>query len=194
MHKTLAPHRVVLRHRGEGHSEWFANTVHEMALRLLGQMPADQRTTRTARVVPLTMPAPPDDAVSIETTPQDKWWSVEDMLSRLALHFPMSIEHGREPSVLVHGLRRPCQGEVGALREAALDSDTYQSWHDGRPRAYLQTLGFEGDDLRLQFRSLTSIERWDGGPEIVWQIKGFLARLARQARLPRTSAGLQSDE
>lgn len=180
MHKTLAPFSVAAGHHGDGRSEWFEGVVHDTALRLLSQMPLGERASQPARVVKLTLPPPPADAVSIETSPLDTWWVIEDLLSRLAMHCPITIREGDVPEVVVHGLRT---ASLGALRQAALDPDSYQCWRSGRPLAFVRTLAFDGDDLVLQFMSCKVIERWDDDTDLVWQVKGFLARLKRKASL-----------
>lgn len=183
LHKTLAPFSVAADHQGDGRSEWFDGVAHDTALRLLSQMPLSE-SSGVARVVKLTLPPPPADAVSIETGPQDTWWGIEDLLSRLAMHCPISVHEGDAPEIVVHGLRR---ADLGELRQAALDPDRYQCWRDGRPLAFVRTLAFDGDDMVLQFTSSKSIERWDDDADLVWQVKGFLARLKRKARVARAA-------
>jgi len=184
MHKTLAPFSVAAEHRGDGRSEWFDGVVHDLALRLLLQMPLGERASQPAGVVKLTLPPPPSGAVSIETSPLHTWWMVEDLMSRLAMHCPITIHEGDAPEVVVHGLRT---SSLGALRQAALDPDSYQCWRDGWPLAFVRTLAFEGDDLVLQFTSSKVIERWDDDTDLVWQVKGFLARLKRKARVAQAA-------
>lgn len=185
MHKTLAPYATTADHHGDGHQEWFEAVAHPTALRMLAQMPVDERTDRPARVVPLQLPPPHPDAVSIETGPQDTWWAIEDLWSRLAMWCAMTVEQGAEPRVTVHGIRRFAQGPVWELRQAAMDPESYQCRRGGRLLAFLCWIDYRGDDLVLQMAPLKSIERWDDGPDLVWQVRAFLVRLARSARLPR---------
>lgn len=185
MHKSLAPYRVPAGHHGDGAEEWFAGTAQDTALRMLAQMPLQESSNATARLLPLTVPAPPSDAVSIETGPQDTWWRIEDVLSRLALRWPVSV--CAEPvAVVVHGfrIRDPCDPDD--LRRAALDADTYQCWCDGRRLAFVQTLNWEGDDLVVRMTPATVIAGWEGGHEIAWQVTGFLARLRRRSPIRPT--------
>lgn len=185
LHKTLAPFATPAGHKGTGHQEWFEGIAHDTALRLLAQMPLDEHSRKPARVVRLTVPAQPADAVSIETGPQDTWWAVEDLLSRLAMHCAISVHQQDGMRVVVHGLRHGTAAIPADLRRAALDPDSYQCRRNGRWLAFVRTIAFIGDDLALDFMPLKVVERWDDGPDLPWQIRGFLARLVRRARVPR---------
>lgn len=187
MHKTLAPFATPVGHAGDGHQEWFEGVAYDTALRLLAQMPTDDHAGRPARVVPLTLPATPAGAVSIETGPQDTWWAVEDLLSRLAMHCAISVGRHDGLQVVLHGLRRMTEGAVGALRRAALDPDTYQCRRHGRWVAFVRTIDFQGDDLVLDFAPTKVIERWEEGTDLPWQMRSFLVRLERKARVPRSA-------
>lgn len=157
----------------------------DRALRMLAQMPLRSDSALTARVLPLTMAVAPADAVSIETGPQDTWWRLEDLLARLAMHCPVSVQNLGDgaPIVTIHGMRRCTAPEFAELRRAALDSENYQCWCEGRPRAFVQTIAWQGDDLELVFTAMRVIERWDDGLELVGQVRGLLARLRRMAPL-----------
>ncbi len=185
MHKTLAPYRVQPPHRRDGSQEWFAGHAQDTALRMLAQMPLDEMNPAPARVVPLDLPAPPPDAVSVETGPQDTWWRLEDLLARLAMHRRLSIDEADVTTLTVHQLRRCTDPAVVELRGVALDADTYQCWREGRPFSFVQTLAWEGDDLELRLTPMRVIERWEGGIELTWQVRGFLARLKRQQPVRR---------
>lgn len=195
LHKTLAPYKVELelrRHQAhDGSQEWFAGHAQDAALRMLAQMPLQPSSRVTARVLPLTLPLPPVDAVSIEAGPQDTWWRVEDILARLALHCDITLDapdrRAGQLTVTVHDLRRQISPEQADLRRAALDADSYQCWLDGGPLTFVQTLAWESDDLVLSFAPLTVLERWEDGPEMVWQVRSFLARLPRQSRVRRSA-------
>ncbi len=185
IHKSLAPYRSPAGHRGDGHREWFRGAIADRAVRLLSQMPLDDTTLRTARLVPFNLPPPPTSAVSVETGPQDTWWRVEDLLLRLGLQFAVTVAGGDCPHVTVHGFRGLDTQRAGHLRSAALDADSYQCWRDGRPLSFVQFIRTEGDDLVLEFKPLHVFERWEGGLDLAWQVKGFLARLRRVARIRR---------
>jgi hypothetical protein len=150
-------------------------------------MPLDEASHRTARVVPISLPPPPPDAVSIEVAPQDNWWAIEDLLSRLAMLLPITVIGNAEPRVTVHGFKAADEAVLGSIRRLALDAETYQTWRDGRPLSFVQWFVFDGDDLVLDFMPLKAIERWVEGPELVWQVQGFLARLKRMARIRRVA-------
>lgn len=189
MHKTLAPFRVEAEHLEDGNREWFAGHAQDTALRMLSQMPLQPNSNCAARVLPLTMPAPPTDGVSIETGPQDTWWRMEDLLARLAMHTSITVSnldrHGGHLTLTVHDLKHRTQPDLTELRSAALDADSYQCWREGWPLAFVQTLEWQANDLVLSFTPLTALERWDEGPELVWQVRGFLALLQRQSRIHR---------
>ena len=185
MHKTLAPFATQAEHRGDGHQEWFEGVAHSTALRVLAQMPLDERSGHPARVVRLAEPAPSADGVSIETGPQDTWWAIEVLLSRLAMHCAITVQQDDGVRVIVHGLRRVTHDSLGELRRAALDADTYQCRRNGRRLAFVRTIEFAGDDLTLDLTPTRVIARWDEGDDLPWQIRGFLVRLVRHARVPR---------
>lgn len=186
MHKTFAPYRATAEHRGNGHCEWFVGAMADQALRLLGQMPLDEKSPRTARVVRISLPRPPADAVSIETRPQDVWWRIEDVLARLGMQLPVSVLWGNQITLIVHGFRAPDTPVPHDLRRAVLDVDTYQTWCDARPLSFVSLITYDGADLVVEFKSLKAIERWDDGAGLVWQVKGLLARLQRTAPIRRT--------
>lgn len=185
LHKTLAPYSVEPDHQEDGNREWFAGHAQDTALRMLGQMPLQSESALTARVLPLTMAVAPADAVCIETGPQDTWWRLEDLLARLAMHCPVSVQVDVDgaPVLAVLGMRRYTAPDFAELRSAALDSNSYQCWSEGRPRAFVQTIAWQGDDLVLTFTAMRVIERWDEGLELVGQVRGLLARLRRVAPL-----------
>lgn len=190
VHKSLAPYRVEAGHHGDGCQEWFAGHAQDNALRLLSQMPLRPDSRATARLLPITMKPAPAGAVSIETGAQDAWWRLEDLLARLAMHCAITVqnlEQGARPLLTVHGLKALTSPNLAELRRAALDSDSYQCWRNGRALAFVQTIDWQGDDLVLDFTPMKVLERWDEGPELLWQVRGFLARLQRQSRVRRPS-------
>ena len=69
------------------------------------------------------------------------------------------------------------------VRAAAKDPDTFQTWREGRPFNFVRLIDRRGDDLVLEFMPLKVIQRWDDGPDLVWQVKGFLERLKRRSRI-----------
>ena len=184
VHKVLAPYAAEVDHRKDGHREWFDSVAESMAMRLLSQVPLDERTDRLARLTPVQAKAPPADAVSIETGPQDCWWQLEDLWSRLAMHCRMTVEcEGDVHTLVIEGFMQDWAraGPVGALRMSVMDPYTY-GWHAASTKgAFLQWIDKRGDALICRFVSLRQIEEWPGGPDLVWQVKGFLLRLHRMA-------------
>lgn len=122
---------------------------------------------------------------SVDMDLQGTWWRIEDILARLAMICPISVDQPNgcgEPSrVTVHGLKQMNHAGLTALRTAALDADSYQCWRDGRPLAFVQTLGWHGDDLMLCFTPLAALQRWEEGAEMVWQVRGYLARMEQRS-------------
>lgn len=184
VHKTLAPYAAEADHRMDGHREWFESVAQPMAMRLLSQAPLDERTDRLARLTSVQAKAPPTDAVSIETGPQDCWWQLEDLWSRLAMHCRMTVEReGDVYTLVIEGFMQDWArtGPVGALRMTVMDPNTC-GWHAASTKgAFLQWMDRRGDDLLCRFVSLRQIEEWPEGPDLVWQVKGFLLRLHRMA-------------
>lgn len=184
VHKTLAPYVAETDHRLDGHREWFEPVAQPMAMRLLSQAPLDERTDRRARLSPVLAKAPPADAVSIETGPQDCWWQLEDLWSRLAMHCRMTVVcEGDVHTLVIEGFMQDWArtGPVGALRMTVMDPNTY-GWHAASTKgAFLQWIDKRGDALVCRFVSLRQIEEWPEGPDLVWQVKGFLLRLHRMA-------------
>lgn len=189
MHKLLAPYRVDLEQRHDrGHTgrlEWFAGHAQVTALRMLGQMPLQSSGRLTALVQPLVLPGPADGA-GTDAAAQDTWWRIEDILARLAMLCRITVDdlnrRGCQPTVTVHGLKPQVDADITELRCAALNAESYQCWHEGRPAAFVQTLRWEGDDLVLSLMPLSVLERWEDGADLAWQVRGFLARLQQQSR------------
>jgi len=183
VHKCLAPYAADVGHHLDGHSEWFLSVAHPMAMRMLSQMPLDERTDRRARLAPLQCEAPPRAAVPIETGPQDAWWALEDLWSRLAMHCPVTVE--REDNVhrvVIADFRPAWDGSIAALRMEVMDTNTY-CWHAaGTHNEFVKLIEYRGDDLVCTLASLRQIESWPDGPDLVWQVKGFLMRLQRMSR------------
>ena len=182
VHKTLAPYATVADHQRDGHSEWFEPIAQPMAMRLLSQVPLNARTDQRVRLVSLQAFAPPSDAVSIENGPQDCWWALEDLWSRLAMHCKITVEREADVHILVlYAFKQDWarQGPVGALRMTVMDPDTY-AWHAaGVTGNFVQWLDYRGDDLLCRLTSLSRIESWPDGTELVWQVKAFLLRVQR---------------
>jgi hypothetical protein len=186
VHKTLAPHAADAGHRRDGHSEWFQQLALPLALRALAQMPATDRTDRSARLIPVQADSPAFDPVSIETGPVDTWWALEDLWSRLAMHGCVSVEmRGDAHELVIHEFRHAWDGPIGALRREVMNLDTYR-WHaDGRRSEFVKFIDYRGDDLVCTLASMRLIETWPEGGDLIWQVKGFLLRLQRQGEATR---------
>lgn len=186
VHKTLAPHAADAGHRRDGHSEWFQQVALPLALRALTQMPATDRTDRSARLIPVQAEPPAFDAVSIETGPMDTWWALEDLWSRLAMHGQVSVEaHGDAHALVIHDFRHAWDGPVGALRREVMDLDTYRWNAAGTRNEFVKFIDYRGDDLVCTLASMRLIETWPEGDDLIWQVKGFLLRLQRQGEAAR---------
>lgn len=188
LHKCLAPYAAETGHRSDGFSEWFEHVAQPLAMRLLSQMPLDQRTDRRARLAPLLSAPPPVGAVSIETGPQDTWYALEDLWSRLAMHCPVTVERdGDTHHVVIAGLKGMRDGPLGALRGEVMAPRTYRWYAAGAQGDFVGVIDFRGDDLVCTLATLRLIASWSDGDELVWQVKGFLLRLERMSCTGRLS-------
>ena len=186
VHKTLAPHAAEAGHQADGHSEWFQQIALPLALRALTQMPFAERTDRPARLLAMQAEAPHRDAVSIETGPQDTWWALEDLWSRLAMHGCVSVlVEGDTHELVIHGFRHAWDGAIGSLRREVMDLDTYRWQAGGARNEFVKFIDYRGDDLVCTLATLRLIETWPEGGDLIWQVKGFLLRLKRQTDLTR---------
>lgn len=179
MLKAMAPHRVRVSHHQDGHSEWFLPGAFGTAVQLLSRMPAND--TRFNRPV-LTLLQSQDDVLEIDNPPQEVWWAVEDLWLRLAALLPMSVhlEQG-QLLLVVQAFRLAVCGEVGDLRAAILDSETY-TWRQQNERdAFVRLIEFRGDDLVYVLTPLNQMRRWSRGPDLVLQVQGLLAKLRARA-------------
>lgn len=191
MHKGLAPYRVPAGHAGDGHSEWFAPTALPSALQLLRQMPVDTRAGAfgpTSALRPLLIDEPEVVVVDPDQSPQDVWFGVEDLWLRLATELPVRAESvGQAWRVVVSNFRHARDGRMQELRLRALDADVFTWRLEGRRGAFVQLIGYEGDDLVFTVASLATIERWPQGQDVGWQVRGLLGRLRLQGSSSRTA-------
>ena len=180
VHKCLAPYAAEVGARRDGSSDWYLPVAHPMALRVLSQMPLDEGIDRWAPLAPLQSEAAPPDAVSVDTAPQDTWWALEDLWSRLAMHCPVRVEReGDTHHVVLEGFKRASDGPVAALQRVVMDAVTYR-WRAGGGRGdFVRSIEYRGDDLVCTLAGLRLIESWPDGPDLVWQVKGLLLRLGR---------------
>lgn len=193
MHKCLAPYQVRANHDGDGHSEWFAPIALHSAVQLLREMPGDgplRGGRRAERLEPLLTAQRYLGLVETTESPQDVWYGVEDLWLRISAELPVRAE-GEESqwSVRVAGFRHACDGQMRGLRERALDSEAYTWRLAGERGAFVRLIAYEGDDLVFTGSALAAIERWPGGQELGWQVRGLLARLRTPSRkAPRLAA------
>ena len=197
VHKCLAPYAAEAGHRLDGFSEWFQPVAHPLALRMLSQMPLDERTDRRARLSPMLSEAPPSGAVSIEVGPQDTWWALEDLWARLAMYTPVTVERsGDTHHVVIGDFRQAWTGPVSALRKEVMDLHTYGWDAAGTHGSFVRLIDYRSDDLVCTLATLRLIGSWPDGEELVWQVKTFLLRLGRMScvrRLGRTGPGSRTD-
>ena len=115
--------------------------------------------------------------------------ALEDLWSRLAMHCPVRVEReGDTHHVVIEGFKRAGEGPVAALRRVVMDAATYRWRAAGRCGDFVQSIEYRGDDLVCTLASLRLIESWPEGPDLVWQVKGFLLRLGRSTDIGATSA------
>jgi len=181
VHKCLAPYAAEVDARRAGVSDWYLPVAHPIALRVLSRMPLDEGADRWALVAPLQPVAAPADAVSIDAGPQDTWWALEDLWSRLAMHCPVRV--------VIEGFKRAGEGPVAALRSVVMGRGHIPLACGGALRRFRAVdrdvmgvafaLEYRGDDLVCTLASLRLIESWPDASDLVWQVKGLLLRLGR---------------
>jgi hypothetical protein len=180
VHKALAPYAADARHHATGHSEWFGPVTHSVAVRMLAQMPTSERSDARGRLEPLTSQAPRSDGVSQQTGAQEVWWALEDLWARLATCCPVSVDgDGEVHQLVLVGFRHAREGDVAALRQHVFDTETYTWRAAGQRGEFVRLLEYRGDDLVCTLTSLRRVGGWPDGPELVWQVRGFLLRLQR---------------
>jgi len=111
VHKCLAPYAAEVGALRSG-SDWYLPVAHPIALRVLSQMPLDEGADQRAPLTPLQSEAAALDAVWVDTGPQDTWWALEDLWSRLAMHCPVRV--------VIEGFKRAGEGPVAALRSVVM--------------------------------------------------------------------------
>jgi hypothetical protein len=129
----------------------------------------------------IVLPAPDECLVlhgDPEQTPQDAWYSVEDLWLRLAGLLPARAEiDGTTWRFIVSGVREALDREIEQLRIVALNVRTYGWQLDGQRGSFIRSIDFEADDLIFTVASISTIVRWPQGDDLGWQVKGFFARL-----------------
>ena len=193
VHKCLAPYAAEVG-AGRGGSDWYLPVAHPIALRVLSQIPLDANADRWVPLAPLQSEAAARGAVWVDTGPQDTWWALEDLWSRLAMHCPVRVEReGDTHHVVIEGFKRAGEGAVAALRSVVMDAATYRWRAAGRCGDFVRSIEYRGDDLVCTLAGLRLIESWPDGPDLVWQVEGFLLRLGRLTGT-RSASGTSAGE
>ena len=185
LHKSLAPYRAEPEHRATGRFEWLDGRAHPMALRLLRQMPLDERSDHPGRLVPLLQEElPPEDVLGLECGPLAIWWALEDLGLRLAMHCRVTVEREGDTHTLVFaGLRHALDGPLLALRTEVMDTANTYTWRTaGQTNQFVKLVDFRGHDIVCTLATLRLIETWPEGADLVWQVRGFMLRLKRMAQ------------
>ena len=184
VHKSLAPHVSEPNHRKTGHTEWFESGAHSMAMRMLVQMPVDEGAYVRVGLTPLTHQ--PQDDTRQEAGPQETWWALEDLWTRLSMCTPLIVERGDDTHRLVlPAFRNARGGAMAELRNAVFDTETYTWRSEGKRGAFVSLIDYRGDDLVCTLTRPRGLETWPDGEELVWQVKSFLLRLERSAAAGR---------
>ena len=180
VHKTLAPYAADASHHATGPSEWFEPAAYSVAVRMLAQVPTSDHSDARGRLDPLVLEASKLDDDVHQTSPQETWWALEDLWSRLAMCCPVSVEtDGDVHRVVLVGFRHAHHGDTAALRSHVFDTETYAWRASGERGGFVRLLEYRGDDLVCSLTGLRRIDAWPDGSELVWQVKGFLLRLGR---------------
>ena len=96
------------------------------------------------------------------------------------MHCPVRVEReGDTHHVVIEGFKRAGEGPVAALRSVVMDAATYRWRAAGRCGDFVWSIEYRGDDLVCTLAGLRLIESWPDGPDLGWQVKGFLLRLGR---------------
>ena len=186
VHKSLAPYVSEPAHRRTGHTEWFEPGAHAMALRMLAQMPAEGRTDPRPALTPVL--APTHVPVVQETGPQEVWWALEDLWTRLSMCTALTIERdGDIHRVVLPAFRHARDGVLADLRNAVFDTETYTWRYAGLRGEFVSLIDYRGDDLVCTLTRPRSIESWPDGEELIWQQKAFLLRLERSTVARRSA-------
>jgi hypothetical protein len=184
VHKSLAPYVSKPGHRRTGHTEWFESDAHSMAMRMLVQMPGNEGADARVGLTPLTQQ--PQGNVPRETGPQETWWALEDLWTRLSMCTALTIERdGDCRRLILPAFRNAHQGALAELRHAVFDTETYTWRNAGQRGEFVSLIDYRGDDLVCTLTGSRRIEAWPDGEELVWQVKSFLLRLVRSTAVRR---------
>jgi hypothetical protein len=155
---------------------WFEPASCSMAV--LVQTPADGGADIHVGWTPLTQQ--PQDNTRREAGPQETWWALEDLWTRLSMRTALTIERDGDTSRLVlPAFRYARGGALAELRNAVFDTGTYTWRSEGMRGEFVSLIDYRGDDLVCTLTRPRRIEAWPDGEELVWQVKSFLLRLER---------------
>jgi hypothetical protein len=161
---------------------WFEPGA--QAMRMLVPMPYGEGAD--ARVGFILPTQPPQDCAQPEVGPQETWWALEDLCTRLSLATALLVEgDGDMRCIVLPAFRHARAGALADLRIAVFDTETYIWRRAGRRGAFVSLIDYRGDDLVCTLTRARSIEVWPEGEELVWQVKSFLLRLERSAAVGR---------
>jgi hypothetical protein len=154
------------------------------ALRALSQMPSDGHTRHRVQLVPLDTEPSAGRFDEFAVGPQDLWFSLEDLWSRLVMVGRLAAEvDGVDRRFVVIGLRASQVGVVGSLRSRLVNLDTYRWRFNSEEGSFVSLIEYRGDDLVCTLTRRRRIERWPEGHEVSWQVDAFVQRVLRAASL-----------
>ena len=189
----LPPYSADFRRRAAGQSEWFEPADHSVAVRMLTQMPTSERADLRGRLTPLPVKAPLTADLSTDTGPQEIWWALEDLWSRVAMCCSVIVEaQGDTYQVVLVNFRHARSGDADELRHHVLDTETYTWRTEGEWGEFVRLIEQRGDDLVCTLTSLRRIEAWPDGLELIWQVKAFLLRLWRPVAGERMASSVSA--
>lgn len=183
MHKCLAPFSASPGHHGNGYSEWFSPPAYMPAVRLLQRVPRDHRGASLLGLRPIIFEdAPPTSAYR---TPQDAWWTLEDLLLRASQILPVEAKFSGETWTLALGcFRGAWDGEMAEIRPRLVDLETYAWKLDSGSGSFIQLLQYVGDTLQLSFTARSLIQRWPEGQNIELQLRALGLRFTLSSDQP----------
>jgi hypothetical protein len=123
---------------------------------------------------------------SQDTSPQEIWWALEDLWTRLSMCTALTIERdGGTQRLILPAFRHARNGALENLRHAVFDTETYTWRSAGLSGEFVSMVDYRGDDLVSTLTRSRRIESWPESEELVWQMKAFLLRLERSTAVGR---------
>jgi hypothetical protein len=128
----------------------------------------------------------PQDNTRQEAGPQETWWALEDLWTRLSMCTALIVERdGDTHRLVLPAFRHARDGALAELRNAVFDTETYTWRSAGMRGEFVSLIDYRGDDLVCTLTRPPRIEAWPDGEELVWQVKSFLLRLERSTAVGR---------